>query len=211
MSESDPRPEGSSVARKTLQMIFLFLILVVAPAASWFYLRSGLAYRKDHLATLQEGIPLPEARFHLIDGTPVPDDALSDRIRVILFTPDGETGQRQIEELESVHSQFDDRTDVLFLQILPDSTIVLRDIPADTLQWKVLADSTGYHEWEAVCRETWPEAPGQAVFLMDRHDRLRQVYDASSRTSLAALVEVVAVLLPPKKLSKPELNRTTEK
>ena len=212
MQEDQTHRERPSRSRGAFQVIFLFLLLVVAPLGSWLYLRTGLSYRKDHLATLTEGSPIPAAAWMTNDGIPVSTSTWKDQISLVFFANDSLELQRQIDQLALVLSQFDDREDVLFYQVSDQQPIDQTSYPADTAQWKVLTSiSVKADPFRSFCQNIFPTDSEDKVFLVDRRGLLRQSFPIATREELTQLVEVVAILLPPRKLVHPELNRTKER
>lgn len=213
MQENKPSSERPSRTRKAFQFLFLFVLLIVAPIGSWMYLRSGLDYRKEHLGSLEEGVAIPVLSWMTLEGDPISSDDWQEQISLILFGRDSAEIHRQIDQMALVLSQFDDRDDVMFYQIIADTLLMPGGLAvADTAQWKFIRpadDATS--GFESFCKRHFPADSGQAVFLVDRRGVLRQAFSIEDRAALTSLVEVVAILLPPKKLSHPELNRTKEK
>ncbi|MCF8237677.1 MAG: hypothetical protein K9I85_05940 [Saprospiraceae bacterium] len=171
-----------------------------------------MEYRKEHLLTLEEGRPIPFGAWMDLDGNTVSSDQWTEQISLILFAKSREEMKSQMDRLSRVLSQFDDREDVLFYQILPDSTYRSEDLPEDTAQWKILfPKNSGVDSMWIACESAFPVDPVSHVFLIDRRKQLRQAFSISDKASLTSLVEVVAILLPPRKLVHPELNRTKER
>lgn len=212
MQENIEHKERPSRTRGAFQFIFLFLLLVVAPLGSWLYLRSGLDYRKEQLATLEEGVPIPTATWTGLDGELESSTNWSEQISLLLYANDAEVMQDQIDRLSLVLSQFNDREDVLFYQIIPDTIWQTVTLPMDTAQWKVLLSSESkVDSMRMICQRTFPVDEKSNIFIIDRRNQLRQAFSIGDKASLTNLVEVVAILLPPRKLVHPELNRTKER
>ncbi len=212
MQENIEHKERPSRTRRAFQFIFLFLLLVVAPLGSWMYLRSGLDYRKEQLATLEEGVPIPSATWTGLDGKSESSANWSEQISLLLYANDAEVMQNQIDGLSLVLSQFNDREDVLFYQVIPDSIWQSVTMPLDTAQWKVLLSSESeVDSMQMICQRTFPVDERSNIFIIDRRNQLRQAFSIGDKASLTNLVEVVAILLPPRKLVHPELNRTKER
>lgn len=208
-SKNQGRPSRS---RGAFQVIFLFLLLVVAPLGSWLYLRSGLAYRKDHLATLAEGSALPAAAWKTNDGMTVSTSDWQEQVSLVLFADDSLELQNQIDKMALVLSQFDDREDVLFYQVTDQQPVNQSSYPVDTAQWKILTTSSVEADpFRSFCQNAFPRDSGDRIFLIDRRANLRQAFPIATKDDLTQLVEVVAILLPPRKLVRPELNRTKER
>lgn len=212
MQEDLTHNERPSRSRGAFQVLFLFILLVVAPLGSWLYLRSGLSYRKDHLATLTEGSAIPAATWITNDSVTVATSNWKEQISLVLFAEDSLELQWQIDQLALVLSQFDDREDVLFYQVTDQQPVNRSNYPADTTQWKILTSaSVKADPFRSFCQNTLPSDPADRVFLIDRRANLRQAFPIATKDELTRLVEVIAILLPPRKLEHPELNRTKER
>lgn len=212
MQQEQTHRERPSRYRGAFQLIFLLLLLVVAPLGSWLYLRSGLSYRKEHLATLTDGKPIPAASWQREDGTTISTAHWKDQISLVLFADDSIELKSQQEQLSLVLSQFDDRDDVMFYQVTEVNPLDHSSAPADTAQWKLLSSlSVRSDPFRAFCQQNSPAGSMDRIYLIDRRGQLRQAFPFQSQKELTQLVEVVAILLPPKKLTHPELNRTRER
>ncbi len=212
MQEDQIHHERPSRSRGAFQVIFLFLLLVVAPLGSWLYLRSGLAYRKDHLKALTDGSAIPAAIWKTNDGVTISTSNWTEQVSLILFADDSLELKAQIDQLALVLSQFDDREDVLFYQITDQQPVNQAYYPADTAQWKILTTmSVKADPFWSYCQASFPSDSKDKIYLIDRRANLRQAFPIATKADLTQLVEVVAILLPPRKLNHPELNRTKER
>ena len=212
MQDQNQQVERPSRTRRAFQVFFLFALLVVAPLGSWLYLRSGLDYRKEHLASLEEGVPIPDLSWETWKGDALDSGDWLEQINLILFAEDSVDLHHQAEAMSLVHSQFDDREDVIFYQVIQDSLLGDTSMVGDTSQWRMISPiNESARSFREFCIQTFPSDPKHSVYLVDRRGVLRQSFSIEDHSSLTRLVEVVAILLPPKKLSHPELNRTKEK
>jgi hypothetical protein len=192
--------------------ILLTLLLVVTPYASWYYLTKGLDYRKAQLALLEDFGTIPPGNWSALNGDPVDTKLWSDQLSLISIATNVEQGKQELEEIQRLHTQFQDRTDVRFYCFIPeemqtnlslsdvDSSLVIIGLPSVNLIR--LSD-----QWSGIIKK---ETDHQ-VILVDRLLQVRQAFSTQSEKSLKDLVQVIAVLLPPKKVERPNLVREAEK
>lgn len=206
-SNADERPPRSRVA---FQLFALFLLLVVTPAVSWFYLREGLAYRKDHLDQLSRLGPPPVKSW--VPDTDARDGTASyeGQVSLVALVKDSILQREADRIFRLLHHQFDDREDVKFYTYLPGSARQ-HPIPQDTAQWKVfhIPDSM-MQSWSALWKAPGAEMAPDLI-LIDPKGEMRRHMNLDTTVVLKNLVAEMAVLLPPKKVSKPQLKREAEK
>lgn len=206
-SNADERPPRSRVA---FQLFALFLLLVLTPAVSWFYLREGLAYRKDHLDQLSRLGPPPVSSWvpdaDARDGT----DSYEGQVSLVALAKDSVLQREADRIFRLLHHQFDDREDVKFYTYLPGSA-GQHPIPQDSIQWKVfhIPDSL-MRSWSALWKAPGAERAPDLI-LIDPKGEMRRHINLDTTVVLKNLVAEMAVLLPPKKVNKPQLKREAEK
>ena len=177
--------------KNNIGFLVAIMILVGFPMLAMYYMNKGVNYRKDLFNQFED--------YGLVEK--LSGDSLNTDGKVLLafFVEGAEEAQKAFV---SMHSQFDNRKDVLFmvegLSRIQDTTQVFEMMPSGKAIFsKALKIS--------------PDELAGAGLLIDRKGHLRKRYDLSSRKDVELFVRQVALLLPPKKTPKAELKRETEK
>lgn len=210
--------------KRIIQFTALFIILVAFPAVSWYYLNAGLKYRKAVIADLQDLGPLPQPGLpSALTGAPVPADSLKGRMVISGFAnlanPVRATTYGEI--LSGLHSQFDERGELLFLSFLVldegDSLTFPEwlkhySLDKDSLQCYFMpagadAIDRAADAYQLTC--SWKT--GLPMVLSDTKGTMRRQYDVSDPAQLHRLIEQVALLLPLNTDEKVVLKREKEK
>ena len=98
--------EKKSWAR-TIQISILLFIIVVSPALSWYYLRSGVAYRKSSLAELKDYGAMSFHDWKLVNHKPISADSLTGRIVIVnIVNPTTSLGTKSTEKMNKLFEQF---------------------------------------------------------------------------------------------------------
>jgi len=204
--------ERPSRSRLVFRFLMLFLLLVLTPAVSWYYLSKGLDYRQEHLQHLDHFGQAPEGSWLSSDGVPISKADWQEQLSLICFLSEDPDPASVTPVLSRIHAQFDDREDVVIYQFVYIRDNVAVEPGPDPLQWLVLP--LPLSEWEEL-RGRWSAMLGKdvsdGVVLVDRKGELRQTFRLKDDAEMKRLVETVAVMLPPKKVDKPQLNREQEK
>jgi hypothetical protein len=210
--KSTTTAEKPSRFRVAFRVLMLFLLLVLTPAVSWYYLSKGLDYRQDHLQQLERFGPAPQGSWVSTDGVAISSEDWREQLSLVCFLTETSDRTSVSPVLSRIHSQFDDRKDVVIYQFVntPDGSPEASE--PDSLPWRILRSSLS--EWEDL-RGRWSDILGKNVadqiVLVDRKGELRQTFQLNDDAEMKRLVETVAVMLPPKKVERPQLNREQEK
>lgn len=193
-----------------LQLFLLSLLLLVTPYVSWRYLSDGLQYRKDNLQGLSDLGQLPNISWLSVEGDTVRTDDWQDHIALIVLSDSPGTAAACDGPLLRIREQFQDRGDVGIYHFR--NAGMLDSVAGTYPEGMVELDSTSYQAIVVFTRGL-PDyrKASQALILVDRHHRVRKVFDISKHSDLQYLARVVAILLPPKKVEKPVLKREAEK
>lgn len=200
---------------KIIQGLGLLLFLVVLPGGSWYYLKSGLDYRRSVLNDLSDYGPVPGATF-ASQNSPLAT-ALPGKVLVSAFVPDANSpaAQRQGALLKKLHDQFDEREEVLFLAHLADSTTAFAQQHQliDTAQCFFALHSRAGLLAVAERDYKLPTGadPANWVVLSDIKGNMRRQYDVSQAEEVKRLVEHIAMLMPVAKREKVMVKRAAEK
>ncbi|MCB0627114.1 MAG: hypothetical protein KDC43_25180 [Saprospiraceae bacterium] len=179
----------------------LFLLLVLFPAGSWFYLQRGLNYRLAALEELKDLGRLPaDLAFVNQSGSIIDTAFLQGKVLIAgVLSGDRQQDQPIVDRLRKLHEQFDQRDDVLFLSHLPERepAALLAEAEAlgirDTAQWMLLATPEGQLE---SLRAAYHLQDPSEVCLIDTTLMVRKVYRTSENADMGRLVEHIALIMP---------------
>ena len=167
------------------------MILVGFPMLAMYYMNKGVNYRKKLFNQFED--------YGRIEKLSNNGKSMDDKV-ILTFLVDGSDDANKA--LTQMHSQFDNRKDVIFIvsgqHAIQDTAQVWDLMPSGK---EILAQAL-----KAPAKEL-----GGAGFLMDRKGHLRKRYDLTKKEDLELFVRQVALLLPPKKTPKAELQREPEK
>ncbi|HMO38030.1 MAG TPA: hypothetical protein PKC76_01535 [Saprospiraceae bacterium] len=215
-------------ARKTrftlkaiVSTVALLFLLVILPLGSWYYLQTGLEYRKAAMSELQDYGKVPPLQLVRHDGDTLHQEAMLGKIVLAAFLDLQAAGQtaRTGELLAKLHDQFDERQDVAFLIHLLDATATKQGIDdfaanytlQDSLQCYFL---TGDAEaMRTLAREVYKiddEKLDNYFALADTKGMVRRQYDTRQPADMTRLVEHIALLMPKQKDRPAAGRRRTE-
>ena len=200
--------------KKWINALLLFGMLIVMPALSWYYLKKGEQYQvnmraelKDYGKTASFELPtlLDADTFNTATG-------LANKVAIVKVIEEKDWNQNAdlAFALGSLHTQFNERNDVIFLlhTALQDTGRVgafLRKYKmADPAQVIVTTSNPnlieGYH---------FPQAGMFAI--VDTTGTIRRYYNYRDGNEIRRLTEHVTVLMHRDKSNDPYLNREKEK
>lgn len=189
--------------KKVIQLIGISLIIVVLPAASWYFLDSGLDYRMESIDKLGSYGDMPVVSLQLSNERPADVASLTGKMVIVHMLPaDADTTQamkiyRQFGKSKDLHFIFTDNAD---LRLKADRVDNLWLIEPE-LNDQFLAD-IGI---EKVKDENYDTA------LIDVHGSIRSYYDLNKDADLKQMIEHTAFLLPVEETAKPVMKRESEK
>ncbi len=188
-------------------LVTIVLILFLLPFVSWYYLRSGLDWRKQAQQVMNGTNPFPSGSFLTTGEKPLITDEMEDYVSIISFLPcDADSSTTEI--LSEIYEQFKSTDKAKY--ILLDSCGIERDsfVDGNKKNWYVLpcSDSTN------LCQQLLPEWPlGKTFALVDRNKIIRSYYSTQTKDEKRVLVEHMALLLPRERQEKVELKRGDKK
>ncbi|MDX2071506.1 MAG: hypothetical protein SFV55_23960 [Haliscomenobacter sp.] len=199
--------------KKWLQTTALFLMLLVMPALSWYYLKKGERYQVEMRAELKDYGKLPKFSLpKLLENDSLSSADLQNTVIIAkeLDVQELEQDEDLIFALSSLHTQFDDRYDVLFLlhTTVQDSGKVgafLRKNQLADPEQVLITSSTP----ELIQSYSFPKASMAAI--IDTTGTIRRYYNYRDGNELRRLTEHVTVLMHRDKKNDPYLNREKEK
>ncbi len=190
-----------------ISIAILFVLLVGFPIGSWFYLKSGLEYRKEVIADLHDYGQLPTIALTTYAGRVLRNEDVKNKILVVHFMDfqNLEATKQTGDWLTRLHEQFDERKDVLFLIHVLDSTATAATVEKfatqyqlqDTAQCFFLQENSEVFKTIATTVYNIPEGDMTSYFaLTDLNGTVRRQYDSRKLDDVKRLIEHVALLIP---------------
>lgn len=180
----------------------LFLILIIFPAVSWYYLSQGYNHRKELLEELKEDLgEMHDFKVQTTTGEAFSKSDIEGRTTIVNFMGQNAVMKDSIlNRLDKIHEQFDDRNDILFLSFIvnADSTFMFKD----DLQRKALTatqpylDRIGRQNFKIDFRQGETIADNPYLILVDDKGRIRKHYEYNKPIDMARLVEHVTIVMP---------------
>lgn len=206
MENTEKKP---STGRKIYIAAALFLILVGLPAASWFYLRGGLNWRKEALSELSSWGTIRPAHIVWPDGTR--EDMLNEKVVVIhIFgeNPDLTPDNRKIlDSCEKLFNQFGTTNNFRLAMIAQGGTAEFRThyqtmASAEHATWVWTGGLSSWRNivdngYEYFCRAEKVQPNPEYFALADTAGTIRRYYNALDDKQVERMVQHIAILLPP--------------
>jgi len=188
-------------------LVTIILILFLLPFVSWYYLQSGLNWRKAAQEVMNGKKVFPNTEFTSKAGRQFSSSLLEEHVSIVTFVPC--TGNdEQMMVLQEVYNQFKETNKANF--ILLDSCGGTTDTAEDHLKknWYRIPCSDSL----TICSSLLADWPAGKVFaLVDRNKVIRSYYAIKTRDEKRILVEHMALLLPRERQEKVELKRGDKK
>lgn len=188
--------------KKIIQLIAISIILLALPAASWYFLKSGLDYRKESLNKLGDYGTLTQMDLDVKGKNAL---SVSDLEGNTILVQNLDT-QADTTLTMKLFRQFEKRADMKFI-VTAHPQLKIETVRKDNL-WQ-LEKGKGTNEFfKSIGLE---EDNKVKVALIDREGIIKNYYSLSDESELRQLVEHTAFILPVEETAKPELKRYTEK
>jgi hypothetical protein len=208
--------EKASLSRRVIGIALTTLLLIVFPAVSWVYLRSGLNWRKDALSELKGRYGnIRDAA--LLQSDPELIDSLKGKVCIIHsfgVAPDTSVENRHILSIgEKLYKQFGVLGDgqrsrhfklVMVAHAGSESFYdYIHGLPAANTKWawSMSVDTWGVFldkQYSEFCKSV-NQNPAQETFaLCDTTGAIRRFYDALDKEQVDRMVTHVTMLLPTK-------------
>lgn len=189
-------------------LITVILILFLLPLVSWYYLQSGLEWRRKAQEGMSGTTPFPEGPCFTADGRLFTIDSLGTSVSIVSFQPCGQDDAGQMDVLQVIYDQFKgtDKAKFILLDTCPN-----QETPSTTSIRKhwyelVCTDST------TLCNTLISDWPADKLFaLVDRKGIIRSYYSIETPEEKRILVEHMSLLLPRDRQEKVELKRGEKK
>jgi hypothetical protein len=186
-------------------LVTIILLLLLLPFVSWYYLRSGLQWRKAAQDVMSGTTPFPDITLVDRDGKSWPAGTMSDRVSLVSFAPC--TPDMAWDHLVALlYDQFKDTGKANFI-LLDSCAAQAADVDKSRKgTYQVDCAASG-----ALCAQLAAEWPsGKAFALVDKHRVIRAYYPAGTNEEKRVLLEHMALLLPRERSEKVELKRGQE-
>jgi hypothetical protein len=200
--------------KKWIQPLVLFAMLIVMPALSWYYLKKGEQYQVKMRAELKDYGKLPSFTLpKLLDTNSI--NLATDLINKVVIAKvvdanELESGDDLRFALGSLHTQFDERNDIVFLlhTAIKDSARVGAFLRQNKMSDPTQVVVTG-SDSKLVQAYHFPK-PGMMA-IVDTAGVIRRYYNYRDGNEVRRLTEHVTVLMHRDKNNDPYLNREKEK
>ena len=200
--------------KKWIQPLVLFAMLIVMPALSWYYLKKGEQYQVKMRAELKDYGKLPSFTLpKLLDTNSI--NLATDLINKVVIAKvvdanELEPGDDLRFALGSLHTQFDERNDIVFLlhTAIKDSARVGAFLRQNKMSDPTQVVVTG-SDSKLVQAYHFPK-PGMMA-IVDTAGVIRRYYNYRDGNEVRRLTEHVTVLMHRDKNNDPYLNREKEK
>jgi len=178
----------------------LFLILIILPAGSWYYLTTGYNYHKVLVNELKEDFGnVPTYTATTADGKPFDFEKIKDNTAIVHFMGKDAVQKEYLwDRMAKLHEQFDDRNDIMFISHISDSNGEFE--PKDTAQWKVVTGTE--EEMDKLARENYKMKfkEGETVlnnsqFILLDSSLVRNYYDANSMREMGRMLEHITIVM----------------
>lgn len=200
--------------KKWIQPLVLFAMLIVMPALSWYYLKKGEQYQVKMRAELKDYGKLPSFTLpKLLDTNSI--NLATDLINKVVIAKvvdanELESGDDLRFALGSLHTQFDERNDIVFLlhTAIKDSARVGAFLRQNKMSDPTQVVVTG-SDSKLIQAYRFPK-PGMMA-IVDTAGVIRRYYNYRDGNEVRRLTEHVTVLMHRDKSNDPYLNREKEK
>lgn len=189
-------------------LVTIILILFLLPFVSWYYLQSGLDWRKKAQAVMNGTQPFPSGSFPLTDGTVLTTDSLLSHVTLIAYLPCNAADQGNETVLSALFDQFKDTHKAAYVLLDTCGVGATFKAPDHRYGWFVVScpDTSGLC---TTLRKDWPT--GASFALVDRKGIIRSYYNAQTKDEKRTLVEHMSLLLPRERQEEVELKRGDKK
>lgn len=188
-------------------IITVVLILFLLPFVSWYYLQSGLDWRKEAQDMMSGTTPFPALNITMMDGKVLTNDSIENKVTLVSFSPCSTSNTDQADVLNELYNQFKDTGKANF--IIFDTCDVKSSSSQNTQPgWYTIACPNAVE----LCHTLIADWPKEKLFaLVDRKGIIRSYYGIATKDEKRVLVEHMSLLLPRDRQEKVELKRGENK
>ncbi|MDZ4748643.1 MAG: hypothetical protein SH808_09165 [Saprospiraceae bacterium] len=189
-------------------LVTIVLILFLLPFVSWYYLQSGLEWRKDAQEVMNGKTPFPSGTCVLADGRKFSADSLEGRVTLIAYVSCDTDDKGQKDVLEALYDQFRETSKAAFVLLDTCQAGSSFSIQKQHKYWYVIPCSDSI----AICSAVHALWEKDKMFaLVDRKGVIRSYYAINTTDEKRILVEHMSLLLPRERQEKVELKRGDKK
>lgn len=188
-------------------VVTLVLILFLLPFVSWYYLNSGLTWRKEAQAIMNGTTVFTSGKWQDDRGTIFSSDMLDEHVTLAAKIDCANKDDHTVI-LTQIYEQFKDTKKANYILLHEcDQPITMG---ADTLRanWFVFNCLDSIDQCQTFFT-AWPA--GKSFALIDRDNVIRSYYSVSTKDEKRILLEHMALLLPRDRSDKVELKRESSK
>jgi hypothetical protein len=190
--------------RKLFVPIFVIVLLIVLPAISWYYLKSGMSWRREAIGELSDYGSVESVQIHLTDARDIDLQEFKDHL-MIFYRMDCNAIDSEIQTLESIREQFEKRTDV---QIFLSGDCLNQYTPKkarNNIIQKI--DCQANEEACAELDQSFFKVPGKNIAFVDGNLNIRNYYQSANQDDRKRLIEHMAMMLPDERRKYGKENR----
>lgn len=208
---------------RVVQFGLLLFILIVSPALSWYYLRSGVDYRKNSLSELKDLGAMDFYDWKLVPAKAIQADSIKGKLTIVnVFDPQTPQGAQHSAVMRKLFDQFKDRRDVLLVSFLmnTDSSATVayakQQNPKSYRNYR-FATTTGNNYTELLkglkLSQKGDFSASECPYFtyIDMKGDVKSFYDVRDNQQLGRLVEHIAMKLTIDPFDQPEIKREKEK
>lgn len=179
----------------------LFLILIILPAGSWYYLTTGYNYHKVLVNELKEDFGnVADYSATQANGQSFDFKSIEGNTAVVHFMGENAVQNDYLwGRIEKLHEQFDDRNDIKFVSHIANNAGETF-LSKDTAQWKVITGTEA--EFDQIARENYKMKfkEGETVlnnsqFILVDSSLIRNYYDANSMREMGRMLEHITIVM----------------
>lgn len=178
----------------------LFLILIILPAGSWYYLTTGYNYHKVLVNELKDDFGyVDNYKATTSEGRPFDFEKIAGNTVIVHFMGENALQKEYLwDRMAKLHEQFDDKNDIKFISHIVNADNVT--LPKDTAQWKVITGTEA--EFNRIAKENYKLQfkPGETVlnnsqFILVDSSLIRNYYDANSMREMGRMLEHITIVM----------------
>jgi hypothetical protein len=189
-------------------LVTIVLILFLLPFVSWYYLQSGLDWRKDAQAVMNGTSPFPAGTCEMVDGRKFSADSMEGRVTLVTYVPCAANDNGQKEVLEALYDQFRETGKAAFV-LLDSCQAGPENLPVGQRKnWYVIPCTDSLAMCSSV-KALWEK--DKMFALVDRKGVIRSYYSINTKNEKRMLVEHMSLLMPRERQEKVELKRGDKK
>ncbi len=190
---------------KIVSGILLVSLFIVLPGVSYFYLQTGLDYRKDRMAELDTLGQMPNMMFVNHLGDTLRTDELKGKMSVLGFFANecGDSCQLLKERFKLIQDQFYDYDNLRLLSYGMDSIEVLQntlnalEANEDEKTWFWLTSSEeNYNQFASNFDINYQDGFASQFALVDTSLNVRRYYDAQNENDINRLIIHLSMFAP---------------